>query len=177
MKKEDMSKMFKKAKEENGLCRMFFKYDPNYFYYLPIEYNKKFFYGVEEDDFITDGFSIRKISDLKKVELRDDKCVEFLKMENTFANINAPQINLASWKTVFESLQKIVKYIIVRKENLDDNETDFAIGRITKATKSSLEMKYFDADGEWSDIIIPYIGITSVTLQSRYVAVWEKYLE
>ena len=177
MKKIDKLSVIKKAKDENLLCRMYFKYDTNYFYYLPVAFNEKFFYGIEEDDFIADGFSIRRISDLSKVEARDDKCNEFLVKEKTFENINAPLINLDSWKTIFEALQKTEKYIIVEKESLDDDESEFTIGKIMKINNTSLWMKDFDAEGEWDETIIPYRSITSVTFQSRYVLVWAKYLD
>lgn len=177
MRNKDKLETLRQAKTLIGVCRMFFKYDANYFYYVPVEFNEKFFYGIEEDDFITNGFCIRKISDLKKVEIKDDKCVEFLKNEKTFDNICPPEVCLDNWKTIFESLQKSEKFVIVQKEDLDEKESSFTIGRISKINNASLRMQDFDADGVWSKTDIRFRDITSVTFKSRYVSVWEKYLD
>ena len=177
MKKSEKLDIIKLAKESNGLCRMYYKYSPNYRYYFPVEYTEKFFYGAEEDDFIGDGFSIRRICDLKKVEIKDDKCIEFLRKEKVFDSINPPPVQLDSWRTIFESLKKSEKYVIVEHDSLDEDEEDFVIGRIDKINKNSLIMKNFDADGVWDEMILPFSWITSVTFRSRYVSTWEKYLD
>lgn len=68
--------------------------------------------------------------------------------------------------------------IIVEKESLNDDECEFAIGKIVKVLKTKVIFKGFDADGVWQEDFyeIPYSQITSVTFASRYVDVFSKYV-
>ena len=102
---------------------------------------------TEEDDFIIDGFAIRRFCDLTKVQIKEDKCIEIIKNEGILNNLSAPDIDLTDWHSVFLSLQRIGKNIIVEKESLDDDECEFAIGNIEKVLKNKILFKHFDADG------------------------------
>lgn len=59
------------------------------------------FLAAKEDDFIINGFSIRRFSDIKKLELKDDKCVEILRAERVLEGITAPDIDLEDWHMLF----------------------------------------------------------------------------
>ena len=69
MKKDEKISIIRTAIEHVDICRCYFQYDPDYFYYYPNAVNDKFILGQEEDDFLLDGYAIRKISHLKKVEI------------------------------------------------------------------------------------------------------------
>ena len=134
--------------------------------------------GSKEDDFIIDGFSIRRISDIKKIELKDDKCNEILKAEKVLDRLSAPEIDLTDWHSAFLSLQKLDKNIIIQHESLEEKEWDYWIGRIEKVLKTKVVFHHFDADGIWQEepYEIPFSRITSVTFDSRYVNVFSKYV-
>ena len=87
-------------------------------------------------------------------------------------------MDLSDWYSVFLSLQKMGKNIIVEKESLDDDEWEFAIGRIEKVLKNKVLFRHFDADGIWQDepYEILFSQITTVTFGSRYVEVFSKYV-
>ena len=178
MKKIDKINRLLSIKDSYDMCRCYFKYDDNYFYYYVLDVSNKFLLGLEEDDFITDGFQIRKISDLKKVEIRDDACPIINKENKLLENLVKPNINITSWHDVFVSLKERDKIIIVEDEYYDKNKNEFAIGRILKVNKSNVILKVFDPDGNYYDGIleIPFRYITSVTFNSRYTNYWEKYL-
>ena len=178
MKKSEMKEIVRAAIEPKGLCRMFFKYDFNYRYYFPFQASDKLFLGAEEDDFIIDGFSIRRFCDLTKVQIKDDKCIEIIRNEGILNNLSAPEVDLTDWHSVFLSLQRIGKNIIVEKESLDEDEREYAIGHIEKVLKNKVLFKHFDADGIWQDeqLEIPFSKITSVTFGSRYVETFSKYI-
>jgi hypothetical protein len=160
-----------------NLCRCYFNYDDNYWYFYILDYSEKFLFGIEEDDFLLDGFQIRKISDLKKIEVKDDICVSINEEKKLLENIKKPEIDLSSWKAVFESLKALNILIIVENENDDKGDCFFYVGYISKIKKSSIFFSAIDADGIWyDDIEIIYSKITSVTFGDRYSTTWQKYL-
>ena len=179
MKKGKKLTILMNSKNTYDLCRCYFKYDINYFYFYIFDFNNKFFLGLEEDDFITDGFQIRKISDMKKIELKDDKCIEFNRQNKLLDGINVPKININSWKDIFKSLKELNRIIIVEDENINPKECEYAIGKVIKVKDSEVHLKVFDADGNWLDgyLVIPFRFISSVTFNSRYSVQWEKYFD
>ena len=87
MKKRKKIEIITKAITEIGLCRCSFSYSEDFFYYYPNEVNKKFFLGQTEADFQLDGYCIRKMSQLKKVEIN--------KRYGITRGIKAPDIDLS----------------------------------------------------------------------------------
>ncbi len=178
MKKSEIKALIASAVEPRELCRVFFNYDYSYTYYFPLIVSDKLFLGANEDDFILDGFSIRRFRDVKRAELKDDKCIEIIKAEGILDGLQIPDVDVTDWYSVFMSLARLNLNIIIEKESLDDDEWEFAIGRIEKVLKSKVIFKHFDADGVWQDDFceIPYSEITSVTFGSRYVNIFSKYV-
>ncbi len=178
MTKTEIKSIMQACMEERKLCRTFLTYDRFYRYYFPLKVNGKFFLGVEEDDFILDGFSIRRFRDVWKAEIKDDICLEIAVKEGLTKSIVVPEIDIASWKTIFSDLQKTPRNIIIEHESLDDSATQFAIGRIEEIFERFLYIRHFTGDGIWESkpYKIPYTSITSVTFGSRYVEIFSKYL-
>jgi hypothetical protein len=75
-----------------NLCRCYFNYDNNYWYFYILDCSEKFLFGIEDDDFLLGGFQIRKISDLKKIEVKDDICVS-INEKKLLENIKKPEID------------------------------------------------------------------------------------
>ena len=145
MKKEEKIKTLNDCIGTNLLCRCYFKYDINYFYFYVHGVNDKFLLGQEEDDFITDGYQIRKISDLKKLKIRDDLCAHINEMIGVTNAVVCPDVDISSWQTIFHSLKKLDKFIIVE----DAYNEEFIIGLIEKIGKNFVKIKMFDAEGNW----------------------------
>lgn len=166
------------AIENPKICRVYFDYDPNYFYYFPLAVGKKLFIGANEDDFSIDGYTIRRIKDVVSVKIKDDKCLEIDIAEGLLDEIALPDIDISSWHSAFESLKELDRNIIVEKESSIADDCQFAIGRIAQINDDYLLLREFDAEGNWlyDNTIIPYSEITSVTIDSRYVRVFSKYL-
>lgn len=165
-----------KAKE---MCRILFKYNYHYSYHFPLITSDKLFLSVNESDFSIDGFSVRRFCDIKKVEAKNDTYVDIIKREGLLDNIKVPKIDITDWYRVFLSLFKLNINIIVEKESLNDNECEFAIGKIIKVFKTKVIFKGFDADGIWQDenYEIPYSQITSISFSTRYINTFSKYLQ
>lgn len=173
-----MKELVSDSISKRSLCRVFLKYDINYRYYFPLLANDKLFLGAKEDDFIINGYSIRRFIDVRKIEIKDDLCITILRKEGIVDHLVSPDIDIANWETVFKSLRKMNKNIIVEKESFNEDEAEFVIGRIEKVFKKFVYMRHFDADGIWVEDLyrIPYAGITSVSFGSRYVEMYSKYI-
>lgn len=177
MNKSDKIRILSNSLGTYDLCRCYFNYNNNYFYFYILNYSEKLLLGIEEDDFILDGFQIRKISDLKKIEIKDDICVKINEEKRLLENIKKPEIDLSSWKAVFESLKALNILITVENENNDKDDRFFCLGYVSEIKKSSIIFSEVDADGVWYDNIeIKYSKITSVTFGDRYSTTWQEYL-
>lgn len=169
MKKQEKTELIQSAIDTPQLCRCYFTYDDNYYYYYPNAVNDKFLLGQTEDDFLLDGYCIRKISQLKKVEIKNDKCHEINELLGITGQIAHPGIDISSWESIFSALSQFDGYIQIEDELGDQ----FAIGIIEKVCKNKLYFKAFDADGIWEDWEIPYSQITSVHWGTRYAQGWK----
>lgn len=175
MKKQEKIDLIRSGITETAICRCYFTYDPNYFYYYPHAVNDKFILGQEEDDFLLDGYCIRKMAHLKKVEVKDDKCNEINKMFGIVDGLANPGIDISSWQSIFKSLSQLDTYVVIE----DDLNGWLEIGIIEKVLKDRLCLKSFDADGVWEEGAseILYSEITAVKWDTRYDRYWKRYLE
>ena len=156
------------------LCRCDFTYCSNSCYYFLNAVNNQFMLGQAEIDFLLDGYCIRKISQLKKVEINDDKRNELNKLYGVTAEVKMPEVDISSWKSIFDSLKALDRFIIIE----DEINGQFSIGIIEKVLQNKLYFKQFDANGVWDEenLEIPYSQITTVQWDTRYTNVWERYL-
>lgn len=173
-----MIELFQRSTEQKPLLRLYLKYDAYYTYWFPFEASEKLFLAAKEDDFIINGFSIRRFRDIKKLEYKADKYIEILKAEKVLDGVVAPDIDITDWHSAFLSLQKLEKNIIVEHESLNQDEWEYWIGRIEKVCRTKVIFRHFDADGIWRDepSEIPFSSITSVSFDNRYVSVFSKYV-
>ena len=175
MKKQEKIDLIQKCIEETELCRCYFSYDSGFFYSYPVAVSDKFILGYEEDDFILDGCFVRKISHLKKAEIRLDRCNEINKASGLTEQLTDPGIDISSWQSIFRSLAEQGQYVII-EDHINDQ---FAIGKIQKVLKNKLYLKEFNAKGTWieEELEIPYSTVTSVEWATRYTTHWQHYLE
>lgn len=177
MKKSKKLEIISSSKGTYDLCRCYFDYHKNYWYFYILDYSEKFLFGIEENDFQLNGFQIRKISDLKKIEIKDDLCTKINKDKKILDNVNAPAVQLLSWYDIFISLSKITKYLIVENEREKKNGPYFYLGKVKKIKKSSIIFSPFDADGIWfDDVELTFSEITSVTFGDRYSNTYGEYV-
>ena len=141
--------------------------------------NDKLFLGAVEDDFLIDGYTIRRYVDLKKVKIEGGKLIDIHRKEGHINNIVTPDIDTSDWRTVFTSLKNMNINIIVERESNSDEDDFFYIGRINKVSDKAVLMYHFDADGIWeeSPVRVPYAEITSVSFGMRYVDIFSKHID
>lgn len=177
MNKIDKQNLLRNSIGTYNHCCGLFNYDPNELYFYVLGVADNLFLCVEEDDFMLDGFQIRKISDLKKLEIDDNLCHKINEENRLLEGVNAPAIDLSTWKSVFESLKPLDTFIIVENEK-PDGDGFFYMGRVTEIQKTFVVFSAVDADGVWyENIKIPYSEITSVTFNNRYSQTWQKYMQ
>ena len=177
MNKADKINILREAKGTYNLCRCFFTYDQFYWYFYILDHSDKLLLGIEEDDFTLDGFQIRKITDLRKIEINDCLCPKMNEENQLLAEVKKPEIDLSSWRAVFESLKELNCFLIVENEEMQSDDDFFHLGFIKAVKDTCVVFSSVDADGEWTEyVIIPYSKITSVTFNDRYSKTWQKYL-
>ena len=179
MKKSEIKEIVNHCINQRSLCRVLFRYAIYYKYYFPLVSNDKLFLSAEEDDFIINGYTIRRYVDATKTQIIEDKYLEILKNEGIVNSLQTPNIDISNWEAVFTSLKRMNKNIIVEKESLKDEECQFVIGRIDKVYKNFAYIWNFDADGIWDNgpIKISYSEITNIIFGSRYVDIFSKYID
>ncbi len=175
MKKQEKLDVIQSAIENPQLCRCYFTYDENYYYYYPNAVNDTFLLGQEENDFLLDGYCIRKISHLEKVEIKNDLCNAICKDMGLHDSIKMPDVDITNWRSIFTSLKAMDRFMIIENERTGA----FAIGLIEKVLPNKIYFKPFDADGIWDDVglEIRYSEITTIKWGTRYTEAWQKYLQ
>ena len=111
MKKSEMKELACKAIETKILCCVEFKYDYYYLHHFLLKMSDRLYLGAKHDDFLLDGFEIRRFCDMTKIKLNDDKRNEILKAEGIVDALITPDIDLSDWHSVFLSLQKTGKRV------------------------------------------------------------------
>jgi len=179
MTKKEIKKLIRNGINPVQMCGIRLKYDVNNRYFFPVSTSDRLFLGANEDDFILDGYTIRRFTDVVKAEIVDGKQLEISKAEGVIDSIETPDIDLTDWYSVFVSLQVSDKFMIIEHEDLDEKEWMFAIGKINKVTKTKVYFRHFNADGKWDEDLweIPFNEITSVSFETRYVDIFSKYVD
>lgn len=150
--------------------------DENNLYGFVIDKNDHLTLVMVEDDFWLDGYQILRNSDITSLKLTDTNrhCMNILRKEGLLRNISNPAIDIDAWPSVFRSLKKHDKFVIVE----DEIEEDFLIGPIARVNKNTVSIKCFDGTGRWEGVQnIRYEDITTVRFDCRYILYHQKYTE
>jgi len=178
MKKSTMKVLVRHAIDTKALCRFDFRYHYYYCHSFPLAMSERLFLAARFDDFLVDGFSIRRFRDMKKIVFNDDKRNDIIEEEGIYDGITVPDVDVENWHSVFLSLQAMGENIIVERESRDEDEELYFIGRIEKVLRNKVLFRGFDADGIWDEEpeAIPFSQITTVKFDSRYVNTFSKYV-
>ena len=103
MKRSKKISALRECVEKHHICRCFYEYDKSYWYYYINDFNDKFVLGQEENDYGLNGYTIRKIDELKKAEIKNDICEEINRLNGVAGQIKAPGIDISSWQSIFNS--------------------------------------------------------------------------
>ncbi len=172
MKRKKLMKRLARAVRSDTAWRCWFSDSKNYWYLYFLDFSDRLLLGVEEDDFILDGFELRPISVLKGLAHKNNMAAQ---IEQTLAlrqTIEAPKIDLTDWQSAFRDLEGLGRFLII------EGQSWFEIGVIRSVRKHSIRFQDFDANGEWQETHkIPYNEITCVSFGNRYSTHWQEWFE
>ena len=159
--------------ELRTMCGIEYDYSDNVQYGFPLAVGEQLFLLAIDDDFLLNGFTVRRLRDI--YELGDRKGIyQAIADKEGLTRFDAPDVDLSDWKSVFTSLQKLGKHIIVEREYEPDF---FRLGIIEAVTEDHVLLRHYDADGIWQEPArIDYREITSVTFDDRYANTFCKYV-
>lgn len=155
------------------MCGIEYEYSDHVQYGFPLAVGERLFLMAIDDDFILNGFTVRRLRDI--YELGDRKGIyQTIAEQEGLTNFDAPDVDLTDWRSVFTSLQKLGKHIIVEREYEPDF---FRLGKIKSVGKDHVVLDHYDGDGIWQEPArIEYRVITSVTFDDRYANTFSKYV-
>jgi hypothetical protein len=144
-----------------------------------VDYSDNFVLLQETDDFDVDGYAVFPIQTISEILYSNndkyfDKIMHWEGIVDTVENKH--KIDLTSWATILKSIKKLDFNVIV--ENEDPEDETFDIGPITKVTKSSVYVRYFNGKGilNVEATKINWNLITIVKFDDKYTKIFSKYL-
>lgn len=171
---QELRDSLNECREPRTLCGVEFEYSDNPVYGFPAAVGEQLFLLAEEDDFVLDGFTVRRLRDIYEFKSKKGMYQQISEAEG-LTRFEAPAVDISDWRSVFLSLQKLRKNVIVENEYGDGF---FRIGRIEEVAEDHVLLRHYDADGIWQEepARIEYREVTSVTFGSRYVEIFSKYV-
>lgn len=178
MKKKKIRKRIEKAVKSRQICRIYTEYEPEEpSRFLPLAISEELVYMIKDGDPEAYGYSIRSLDVIQKVKMEDGEVKTASKEEMEHVK-EAPELNIADWPSVFQTLGKYGKVVIVESEKLAKKDGRYAVGRIEKVGKKQVTIRYYGPDTVWENKRwkIPYENVTWVTVDSRYAEVLNRYV-
>lgn len=170
----ELRKKLDALSQERSMCNIEFEYGDEAQCYLPLAVGDQLFLCAIDDDFLFNGFTVRRLRDIYELLPPRSGIYQTIAEKEGLTSMPVPDVELTNWKSVFISLKWLDKPVIVEREYEPEF---FRLGRIEDVKKDRVIMRYFDADGVWHDPVeIPYQGITSVTFDDRYSNIFSKYV-
>lgn len=178
MKKKKVLRRLRRCLHPPVMCRLDMTCLPWALYVFPLWVTDKFLLGAVEDDFLLDGWCIRRVKQVRRAEIYDNKFLEIERAEGLVDRVAMPPVNLSDWRHIFLSLRGMNRPVIIEHESLKDEECDFYMGRVEDVRKHSVVFRCVHPDATWDDkpVRIYFRDITSVALGSRYIETFFKYV-
>jgi len=146
-----------------------------------LDFSDDLMHFAEVDEFRVHGEVIIEMSHYDSIshEAIDETYKMIMEKEKKLSKSKPKKSNvdLKSWKTLFKSLKKHDKHVIIECEDLKN--PSFNIGPIKKVGNNSLRIQNYDATGrlDENDTKIKYESITLVKFNDRYSSIFRKYLK
>jgi hypothetical protein len=142
--------------------------------------SKNFILMQKEEDFRLDGYYIipkHRFDSIRnnKFDKTHKKILNKEGMTEKDYGIDI-EIDLTDWNTVFQSLKKNDRHVIVECEDME--EPMFLIGPIKRINKKSVSIQYYDATGllDKKPTTVKFDDITIIRFDERYLNIFRKYL-
>ncbi len=132
------------------------------------------------NDFTSNGYRILRIKDITEVsgcDTNDALCFmnSICRKENVFSS-EKPHIDIKSWSSVFEFLQK--SQLPVTVECAFDDAIDYYVGWVTSLNGSIASMKCYDGSGVMfeDEMKINLSFVSQVMVYEKYTTLTAKYV-
>lgn len=176
MKREKIVARLEKAVSERLLGRVHLKGAPCWYNGWPVAVSEQMVVCQNDVDFMLNGYDAYPIDRLDKVRHKEDKCLEYSRLEGIEAQVAAPEVDVSSWQAFFASFPP-EQLVAIEREHAPADEAFFVVGRVVRAGKKRVDVWAVDADSVWQDAPwrIRYEDITRVCFGDRYLTVFQKY--
>ncbi len=149
---------------------------------FPLKLSDRLLLITRAVDFCYDGCVILRLEDVTDAYSKEYIAYyeEICKKEGSLdkAKVNNPITDIIDYNTVLKQLIGYEKYISIQCE-LEDNELDYSIGRISKVEGNIVYFNHFDLEGKWEkeERKIPIEKITMIEYDDNYCNIFSKYLK
>ncbi len=162
-----------------SVCKVAFSYQQYEEFFFPLSLSEELFIGVTERDFVLDGYSVRRLSDVTSVEQIRGTYLKIHHSEGNISRLSLPPISIKSWKTSFHYVYTSSENVIIEGTAPSSDSKYFLIGRVLAVGEQGIRFRSFDGSGTWSEkiITVPYTSISSLTFGSSYITTYSKYVK
>lgn len=148
-------------------------------FFFIMSVSSELFLGICERDFKLDGYTVRRVKDVSRVEAIRGTYLKIHEAEGNLSRLGMPPVDISDWKSVLRSVIASGENIIIEGTIPDGEERYFFVGRPLAAGEQGFRFRSFDGGGNWSDkvVTVPYSSLNSLTFGSSYVVTYSKYVK
>ena len=127
--KENLS-ILQSCISDSAVAQIRFYYSDYYEMLFPLTASNELFISVVDRDFILDGYTVRKISDIESIkEITQTYLTIHARMGN-LKKLNPPKINISNFRSLFVDTIKSGEIIIIEGFSPNSEKQFFFIGKV-----------------------------------------------
>ena len=179
MTRDEIINIIRSSINPPSVCKIAFCDQQYEEFFFPLSVSDELFIGIVDKDFILDGFTVRRISDMTAAERIRGTYLRIHQAEGNVNRISLPPVSLKNWKQVFQSILASSENVIIEGYIPDTARKYFLVGRVTAVGEQGIRFRSFDGSGQWSERVmtLKFDDISAVTFGSSYVTTYSKYVK
>ena len=148
-------------------------------FFFVLSVSDELFLGVCEKDFVLDGYTVRRVKDVKSVEAIRGTYLKIHQSEGNLSRLAMPPMEISDWKNVMRSALASGENVIIEGNAPQSEERYFFVGKVLAVGEQGFKFRAFDGGGNWSEkaVTVPYTSLTALTFGSSYVTTYSKYVK
>ena len=175
----DTYQVLRYCASDTSVAQIKFNYNDYTEMLFPLLISNELFLSVVDRDFILDGYTIRRISDIIAIKEIKQTYLKIHIAEGNIKKLKKPNVDVTSFATVFNFLLKSNEYAIIEGIVPNNDNAFFLVGKTVAVGDKSIRFRTFDGAGNWCDnlITVPFASINAITFRSSYVKTYSKYVK
>ena len=175
---KENSSILQSCISDSAVAQIRFNYSDYYEMLFPLTTSNELFISVVDRDFILDGYTVRKISDIESIKEITQTYLTIHARIGNLKKLNPPKINISNFRSLFVDTIKSGENIIIEGFSPNSEKQFFFIGKALATSENALKFIPFDGGGNWSEtpLTIPYSSISAITLRSSYIKAYSRYI-